>query len=405
MNAEQSGESHRRFEFVALMALLTSLVALSIDAMLPALPEIGADLGVIEANDNQWIISALFIGLAVGQMIYGPLSDSTGRKPAIYAGLVFFIIGCLLSLFASTYTMMLAGRFLQGLGAAGPRIVTIALVRDRFQGREMARIMSFVMMVFILVPAIAPALGQMLLLIAHWRMIFAVFLLLAVIVFVWFALRQEETLTQERRAAFSWRRIGLAIRETFTHRIAFGYTMTAGFIFGAFVGFLNSVQQIFQQQYELGVLFPAYFAVLALSIGGASFINAKLVMRYGMRTLFRNALRLLCGLSLPFIFFAYFSAGHPPLPLLMLYLMCSFCCFGILFGNANALAMEPLGHIAGTAAAVIASLTTVISLTLGAMIGQAYNGTVMPLVIGFCVLGLTALAMMSWTERGAKPEV
>ena len=400
MSSEPADERRHIVEFVALMALLTSLVALSIDAMLPALSEIGADLGVARPNDSQWIITSLFLGLAVGQMIYGPISDSTGRKPAIYAGLVLFIAGCLLSLFATTFTTMLAGRFLQGIGAAGPRIVTIALVRDQYQGREMARIMSFVMMVFILVPALAPAIGQVLLIFAHWRMIFAGFLILAVIVFIWFALRQVETLTPDRRSAFSWKRIAQAIRETCTNRIALGYTITAGMIFGAFVGFLSSAQQIFQQQYDLGVQFPAYFAVLALSIGSASFVNAKLVIRYGMRALSKHALRLFCGISLIFVVIVYLTSGHPPLVALMAYFMSSFCCLGILFGNFNALAMDPLGHIAGTAAAVIASLTTLMSLSLGTIIGQAYDGTVMPLIIGFTCLGLMALGVMDWTEQG-----
>jgi DHA1 family bicyclomycin/chloramphenicol resistance-like MFS transporter len=398
---ESSQPSGRRLgEFVTLMALLISLVALSIDAMLPALPEIGRDLGVQRSNDNQLIISVLFLGLAAGQMIYGPLSDSTGRKPAIYLGLILFILGCLLSIFATSFSAMLAGRFLQGIGAGGPRIVIVALVRDCYEGRAMARIMSFVMAVFILVPALAPALGQAILLVAHWRAIFVSFLVLAVTAFAWLALRQPETLTPDRRKPFSLRGIGRAVVETCVNRIAFGYTIASGLIFGAFIGYLISAQQIFQELYGLGRLFPIYFAVLALSIGSASYVNARLVMRFGMRFLSDRSLLVLCGLSVASFVAAAATSGQPPLWALMTYLMIAFFCIGILFGNFNSLAMQSVGHIAGVAAAVVGSLTTFISLALGTAIGQAYNGTVLPLVGGFALLGLGALGAMRWAEAG-----
>lgn len=393
--------SHRSIpfgEFVALMALMISLVALSIDALLPALPAIGNTLGVQRENDNQLIISVLFLGMAIGQMIYGPLSDSTGRKPAIYVGFGLFILGCLLALFASSFPMMLAGRVLQGVGAAGPRIVTVALVRDQYEGRAMARVMSFVMAVFILVPVVAPLFGQMMLLVAHWRAIFGAYLVLALIASSWFALRQPETLAPNRRTPFSLKRIALAMGEVFGNRLALGYTLAAGLIFGAFVGYLNSAQQLFQEQYGLGRLFPFYFATLALSIGSASFLNARLVMRYGMRLLSFSALVTLSGLSLLFWAIAYSLAGQPPLWALMIYFLMSFFCIGILFGNLNALAMEPLGHIAGVGAAVVGSLSTFISLLLGTLIGQSYNGTILPLVGGFALLSAASVVMMRWAE-------
>ncbi len=379
---------------------MISLVALSIDAMLPALQEIGGDLAVQRGNDAQLVISALFLGLAVGTMAYGPISDSVGRKPAIYAGFALFILGSLLSALATSFAVMLAGRFLQGLGAAGPRIVAIALVRDRFSGRGMARIMSMVMGVFILVPVLAPAIGQGILMIAHWRAIFGMLLALALIALLWFALRQPETLTVERRRPFSVLRIGRAIRETCTNRTAFGYTIAAGLAFGALVGYLTSVPQILQIQYGLGSKFPLYFAVLALAIGGASWANSRLVMRFGMQRLSGLAVATLSALSLAFFAIAWTAAGHPPLAALMAYLIAAFFCLGILFGNFNALAMEPLGHIAGVAASVIGSLTTFISLSLGTAIGQAYDGTVLPLVGGFTALGVAALVVMRWVERG-----
>jgi DHA1 family bicyclomycin/chloramphenicol resistance-like MFS transporter len=393
----------RFVEFVALMALMMSLVAMSIDAMLPALSQIGAELGVQQENTSQLIVTVIFLGLAVGQLIYGPLSDSVGRKPAIYLGYAIFFVGSLLSIFAFTFPMMLAGRLLQGIGMAAPRSVTMALIRDRYEGRAMARVMSFISVVFILVPILAPVLGQIILQVADWRAIFVVLLLLGVVSLLWFALRQPETLAPARRAPLSATRIGRALREVLSHRVALGYTLMAGLIAGAFQGYLSSAQQIFQFQYDLGTLFPLIFAVNAAAIGLASFINGRLVMRYGMRALARVALHVLCVLSVLFVVVVGATQGQPPLWLFMAYLMPAFFCIGILFGNTNSMAMEPLGHIAGVGAAVVGSLSTLVATPLGMVIGQAYNGTIQPLIVGFAVLGLGALALMRWAEGGRTP--
>ena len=378
--------------------MMTALVALSIDAMLPALPEIGRELGVQRDNDNQLVISLLFLGLAVGQMIYGPVSDSIGRKPAIYAGFGLFIMGCLLSFFATSFPMMLAGRIMQGVGVAGPRIVAIALIRDQHEGRAMARVMSFVMAIFILVPIIAPAIGQGILIMANWRAIFGAFLGLAFITLSWFALRQPETLALSQRIPFSLERIVMGIREVFANRTAIGYTIAAGLISGAFLGYLNSTQQIFQELYRVGQLFPLFFAVLAFSSGFASFLNARLVMRYGMRRLAISSFLMIGVLSTVFFAIASMLAGHPPLWALMIYFLIVFFGVGLLFGNLNALAMEPLGHIAGVGAAVVGALSTIISLLLGTTIGQSYDNTVLPLVGGFAILALMALVVVHWAE-------
>lgn len=385
-------------EFVALMAFMTALTALSIDAMLPALGDIGRELGAQRANDSQLVIAMIFLGLSIGQIFYGPLSDSTGRKPAIYVGIVLYIVGCLLALFATNFQMMLIGRFLQGIGVAGPRSVAVALVRDQYAGRAMARVMSFVMTVFILVPIIAPMLGQGILLFAHWRAIFGLYLLLALVVGGWFALRQPETLVAERRIPIQIGRILGAFREVFVNRIALGYTIMAGLISGGFVGYLNSAPQIFQVEYGLGAKFPFVFATLALALGSASYVNAQLVMRFGMRALSRWALWSLGGLSLGYLGVAWALAGQPPLWSLMAYLLLGFFAVGILFGNLNARAMEPLGHIAGVGAAVVGSLSTFISTLIGGLVGQQYNGTVLPLVSGFALLSLLSLVVMIWAE-------
>ena len=385
-------------EFVALMSLLMALVALSIDAMLPALSQLGSDLQVQNANDRQLVISMIFLGLAFGQLFFGPLSDSTGRKLANYIGLALFIGGALLCMFAVTFPMLLAGRLLQGIGASAPRVVTLAIVRDQFSGRAMARIMSFVMTVFILVPMLAPSMGQAVLQTAGWRAIFGIYVLLAIVAFVWFALRQPETLAVENRAPFTGRRIVKATQEVVGNRLALGYTVTAGFISGAFIGYLNSAQQIFQEQYALGTLFPIYFGVIASSIWLASLLNSQLVMRLGMRFLVRNSLLIIFGLSAVAIGGLFF-AGQVPLWVFMTYLMLTFFCVGILFGNMNALAMEPLGQVAGIGAAIVGSLSTLISVLLGTVIGQSYNGTILPLVMGLTVLSGLSLVVVRWAEK------
>ncbi len=389
-------------EFVALMAAMTSLAALSTDAMLPALAQIGSDLGVARENANQLVVSLLFLGLAAGQIFYGPVSDSVGRKPTIYAGYALFVVGCLCSIFATSFGVMLTGRLLQGVGIAGPRSVTMALIRDMYEGRAMARVMSFVMVVFILVPVIAPTFGQAILLFAHWRAIFAAFLILAVGTVLWFALRQPETLPPAQRRPFSLARIGRAMREVLANRASLGYTLAAGLVSGGFLGYLSSAQQILQIQYGLGARFPLIFATLALALGASSFLNGRLVMRYGMRSLSNVAARTLAGLSLLFLLYAWSQAGQPPLWTLMTYLAGAFLCVGILFGNLNAMAMEPLGHIAGVGAAVVGSLSLLLGVALSALVGQSYNGTVLPLVGGFALFGGTAVLVMGWAQRSAR---
>lgn len=386
-------------EFISLTAVMMSLVALSVDTMLPALSEIGRDLGAIDNNSSQLIISLFFLGMASGQLLYGPVSDSTGRKPAIYLGYWLFIAGCLLSLFSTTLNVMLAGRFLQGFGTAAPRIVSMAIVRDRYEGSAMARVISFVMTVFIIVPIIAPALGQGMLLLAGWRAIFALFLILALLSLVWFALRQPETLSKEKRVPFSFKRIFSTVIIIFGNRNAMGYTVTAGLVFGFFLGYLNSAQQIFQEEYALGAEFPLYFAFLALSIGGATLFNARLVLHHTLQSLSRRALISISVLSAGFFLLALWNHGHPPLWTLMAYLFATFFCTGILFGNLNALAMKSLGKIAGIGAGVVGSFSTFISLIAGTAIGQSYNGTVLPLTAGFFMLSLASLAAMRWAEK------
>jgi DHA1 family bicyclomycin/chloramphenicol resistance-like MFS transporter len=344
------------------------------------------------------VISVIFLGLAVGQLFFGPLSDSIGRKPALYAGYGLYIAGALMSASAPSFQVMLMGRLLQGFGLSAPRAVTLALVRDRYKGRAMARVMSFVMTVFILVPMIAPTLGQAILLFSSWRSIFVSFVLMALLTLVWFGLRMPETLAPEHRAPFSLRRIVEATLEIVRNRTALGYTVSAGLVSGAFLGYLNSSQQILQEQYALGELFPLFFALFAGSVGLASLLNTRLVTRFGMRFLVRWSLTLIVGLSMLAFAIALLAAGQPPLWFLAAYIMTTFFCIGILFGNQNSLAMEPLGHLAGIGAAIVGSLSTFISTPLGTIIGQSYNGTVVPLVGGMAILSGLSILVVHWAE-------
>jgi DHA1 family bicyclomycin/chloramphenicol resistance-like MFS transporter len=383
-------------EFVIILSMMISLTALSIDAMLPALPQIGNDLGIANPNDRQLIISIIFLGSALGQLFFGPLSDKTGCKPAIHTGYALFITGSLVAVFSINFPVMLLGRILQGLGLSAPQAVTMALVRDQFEGRKMARVMSLAMTVFILVPMIAPTIGQGILSIGGWRSIFGSFLFFALITITWFALRIPETLALENRTPFSLKRIANSVREILKIRPALGYTLAADLLNGVFLGYLNSSQQIFQEQYVLGELFPLFFATISLSLGMASFLNAHLVMRYGMIKLVRWALGGVFGLAVIFLGISIALAGQPPLWSLMVYLMLSFFCTSILFGNINALVMQPLGHLAGIGAAVVGSVSTLISMLLGMVIGRSYNGTVLLLVIGMTILTGTSIFVIRW---------
>ncbi len=388
-------------ELIVLLAMMISIVALSTDIMLAALDIMGRDLGVANLNDTQFIISFLFLGFAAGQVVAGPVSDSFGRKPVIYIGYAIFIFGCILSIFATNYAIMLVGRILQGLGAACPRIVSIALIRDGYEGRAMARIMSIVMAVFIVVPAVAPAIGQGITAFYNWRAMFTFLMIMAVISVTWFALRQPETLAVDQRRKFSLSNTWSGIVEACQYRRAIGYTVAAGLIFGAFLGYLSSAQQIFQISYTTGNYFPLYFGAASLAIGASSILNSRLVMRFGMRLLTHRALIGTTVMSTIFLILVVTFDGVPPFWSFMLWLLANFFCMGIMFGNFNALAMEPLGHMAGLGAAFVGSLSTFISLPLAWLVGSSFDGGVTPLVGGFAFFGFCSLVVMYWTERGS----
>ncbi|MGE3683882.1 MAG: multidrug effflux MFS transporter [Bdellovibrionales bacterium] len=387
-------------EFVALMALMTSIVALSIDGMLPAFPKIGSDFNVHGADQIQLIIAMLFLGFGFGQFIFGPLSDVFGRKPPIYFGIAVFIIGSALSGFAPNFELFLLGRFLQGFGGAAPRIVSLALIRDEYSGNAMAQITSLIMTIFILVPAIAPALGQSILFLLGWRAIFIVLFAVGLGAWVWFALRQHETLPKHLRKKLTVQQILSGARQTFSQPTTVACMLMTGLIFGIFVGYLGAVQDLFTSLFQVGQRFPAYFAVLALSIGAASFFNSRLVMALGMRRLIFLAFLGMAVLSNLFVLFlTVFQDGPPPLWLFMIYLMLTFFSVGFLFGNLNALAMEPLGHIAGIGSALLGFVQSTISVIIGVFLGRYFHGNVIPLVLSFGIISVLCLFILTFEER------
>jgi DHA1 family bicyclomycin/chloramphenicol resistance-like MFS transporter len=387
-----------RIEFILLIALMTSLLAFSVDTILPALAIISEELGETNPNNRQLIITSIFAGMALGQMLFGPLSDSIGRKLSIYWGMLIFIIGSIFCILATDFWWLLFGRFMQGFGASAGRIVTMAIVRDLYSGRKMASTMSFVMAVFILVPVVAPAFGQLMLAFLDWRMLFVVFVIFSAILTLWFGMRQPETLAIENRVAFSIIQISKTLLSIIKNPIILGYSIISGMIFGAFLGYLLLSQQILQQQYDLGWQFAIYFGGFALAISISAVVNGSLVERLGMHFLTKIALISCFVISSIFVIISLYYLGHPPLWLLSIALVTVLFFMGLLFGNFNALAMEPLEKSIGIGVALIGSLSLIISVIIGTIIGASYDNSVTPMLVGFALFSLLAWILMYFTE-------
>jgi DHA1 family bicyclomycin/chloramphenicol resistance-like MFS transporter len=385
-------------EFIVLMALLMSIVAISIDALLPALGYIGQDFAVANENHTQYVITCIFMGMAAGELVWGPLSDALGRKRVLYAGVALYLVGSLFCYLSQEFSMLLVGRIMQGLGVAAPYITTVSIVRDKYAGRDMARIMSVVMTIFMLVPAIAPSLGQGILYFSSWRSIFLLYVIYSIVITLWLFTRLDETLPPEKRIPFTFDIIAHGFREVVGNRITAAYTVCMGICFGSLIGYLNSSRQIFQVQFEAGDAFALYFGILAIVLGISSMINSRLVTRLGMYYISVRGFWLMVAASA--VFLAVHLIGvNVTLWMFMLYAGCLFFSFGLVFGNLNAIAMEPMGHIAGIAASVIGCVSSLISMALGAFIGQLYNNTLIPIVVGFLVLGMLCVLIIVWTEK------
>ena len=378
------------FEFVALMASLMSIVALSIDALLPALPDIGNALGVVNSNDNQMLITMIFIGLGFGQLIFGPLSDSFGRKPIVFIGFLIFVAATIVCVSSNSFEVMIAGRILQGIGLASPRTLSIAMIRDSYSGDFMAKILSIVVMVFILVPVIAPSLGQFLLHYYNWKSIFYVNLLFGCIIIVWFWKRQEETLEHANRIKFTPSLFLDGTKEFWKHKNAVAFTLISGFIMGSFMVYLSTAQQIFQVQYKLADKFPYIFASLAIAVGLATFLNSRYVIRFGMWRIAYAGTIAFCFISLLYVAL-FWSRDNPSIEILITFFALQFFAIGFLFGNLRSLAMQPLGHIAGIGAAINGFISTVMAVPIANYIGSFVSNSVLPLFIGFSVFGILSL--------------
>ncbi|PCI35195.1 MAG: Bcr/CflA family drug resistance efflux transporter [Flavobacteriaceae bacterium] len=381
-----------QFEFIALMASLMAMVALSIDALLPALQQIGADIGMKNANDGQLLIIMIFLGLGIGQLFFGPLSDTLGRKKVVYIGFFVYVIASFICVFSNSIEMMVAGRILQGIGLSAARTVSISIIRDSYSGDYMAKIMSFVTVIFLIVPTIAPALGKFILDAFSWQSIFYVQLIAAIIICIWFAKRQSETLAKENRIPFTIQTLIRGTKETFRHKQTVAYTGISALITGAFMVYLSASQQVFQLQYGLVDEFPYIFASLAITVGTATFLNAKLVMKYGMKKLLRNGLIGFFITSISYVIL-FANSINPPVEILVLFFGIQFFMLGFIFGNTRALMMEPIGHIAGIGAAITGFVATLFSVPISIFIGSFISTTALPMFIGFSACGGLAIVI------------
>jgi len=387
-----------QFEFVAMMAALMSVAALAIDALLPALDIIGIAIGTDQLVDNQLLITLIFLGLGIGPLIFGPISDSMGRKPIVYMGFALFILASFICVNAQSLEIMILGRILQGVGLSAPRTISIAIIRDMYSGDYMARIMSFVTVVFLLVPIIAPAMGKFILDNHNWQGIFYIQVLISLLVAFWFWKRQPETLAMENRIPFSRTLFIDGFKKVIQHKRTMGFTVISGFVVGSFLVYLSSAQQIFQLQYGLKDEFPYIFAGLAISLGLAIFLNGTLVLRYGMEKLVTLALLVYFVVSALYILLFY-NATNPGIEILLVFFGLQFFAIGFLFGNLRALAMEAMGHIAGIASAVTGFIATIMAVPISTWIGRYISDTALPLFIGFLICSAFSLLMMGYLKK------
>ncbi|NTH16744.1 multidrug effflux MFS transporter [Agrobacterium rhizogenes] len=383
---------------IAIMASLMAINAISIDIMLPGLQQIGENLGVVDENRRQFVITAYLIGMGAAQLLFGPLSDRFGRKVPLLSGLAIYALSALAIVFVPSFSALLMLRFVQGIGAAATRVIAISVVRDIYGGRQMAEIMSLVMMIFMIVPVIAPSIGQLILLFAEWHMIFAVIGLYALIVAAVVSAKLPETLPKKSRRPLGVASIFQAFRIVLTNRIALCYTLSSSFVFGSLFGFVNSSQQILVGIYGLGVWFPLVFAAFAILMAASSFMNSALVSRFGMRRLSHAA--LICFTTVSLVWVIASLSGFLPLWLFALFYGLAILQFGFISANFNAMAMEPLGHVAGTASSVLGFTQIIVGGVIGALIGQAFNGTVTPLAIGFLTVAIIGIIFVLIAEKG-----
>ena len=391
-------------EFISLMAMLVATVAISIDAMLPALPDIAIQLTAKNPNQVQLILSAFIGGMALGTLVVGPLSDSFGRKNIIYVGAVIYISFSALCMFATNLETIVIARVFQGIGAAAPRVVSQALVRDLYSGREMARITSFIMIIFSIAPAVAPLLGAGLISLFDWRAIFVIFIIFALISTIWTKIRIREPLRPEMRVPFQIKIFRAAFLEIISIGIVRISIITLIFSYATLFTCILLIQQVFDQFFGRANSFPEWFAVIAAFSASASFLNSMLVMKLGMRRLISAALRVQIALSafMLLMFWTGAITGNLGFGFFVFWVFSLFFQAGLTFGNLTALAMEPLGHIAGTAASVISALATLGSVFLATIAGYFFDGTPVAMIISialFASFGALSAHLLRRFER------
>ena len=388
-------EQKSELEFIALMAFLMANAALSIDAVLPGLNDIAISLNILEDNNLQLIVTMILVGLGIGQLIFGTLSYSFGRKPMVYTGALTFILASFICVSAQSLEIMLAGRILQGVGLSAPRSISISIIRDSYSGDSMARVMSFITVVFIIVPMVAPMVGQLILQGFSWHYIFLFQIGFIILILIWFALRQEETLTKTNKKKFSSLLFFNGAKEFFSIKQTVIYTIISGLIGGSFFVYLSASKQVFQDQYELTTKFVFVFAALAFSMGVSSFLNSFLVMKFGMKKLATYFLILFCVNSLVYSILFY-GMTNPSLIVSMIFFAVQFLSLGFIFGNIRSLAMEPIGHIAGIGAAINGFVSTLMSVPIAIFIGSFLTNTAYPIFLGFFICGVLSLVLMMY---------
>lgn len=387
-----------RVEFIALIAGLMALNALAIDIMLPALPYMGEALGISHENERQFVVGVYMFGFGFAQLAFGPLTDRFGRRGPLLIGLVIYLVCAFAATFAPDFTVLLILRFIQGLGAAGTRVIATAVVRDRYSGREMAEIMSLTFMVFMAIPILAPGIGQVILLAGPWQYIFLFMTALATMITIWAYFRLPESLAPENRRPLSVASVIDGFRIVVTNRQALFYGLAGTFLFGAMFGFISTSQQVFVEIYGLGPYFPVAFAAMAGAIAVAQFVNSRVVKTYGMRRISHTAVLIYLAFSVVWLGLALM--GPVPFPLYFgLFLVIQWM-FGWAASNMNSLSMEPLGKVAGTAASVFGFTQTVGGALIGTYIGQHYDGTLVPNSLGYASMAVLVLICVLVAENG-----
>jgi MFS transporter, DHA1 family, multidrug resistance protein len=385
-------------EFVIAIASIMALNPLAMDIMLPALPDIASAFHIAEANRPQAVLSTFLIGFGIGQFVMGPLSDRFGRRAVLIDGMAMYCIASVVAVWASSFETLLLARALQGLGTSATRVIATSIVRDCYAGRRMASVMSLAMMVFIAVPVIAPSLGEAVLLLTQWRGIFVVLMLYGILALIWSGLRMPETLPESERKSLAVRDVLSAYRQTVTDRQTLGYALAAAGVMGSLFAYIFSSQQVFTGIYGLGHYFPIAFAAIAVGTAIAGFLNSRFVGRLGMRVISHGA--LLGFVAVAGAMLAGAKLAIMPLPLFMALSALMMFFFGLMIANFTSLAMEPHGHIAGTASSLYGSITTLLGIGIGTTIGQGYDGTLVPFATGFFLCTLASLAVVLVTEKG-----